>query len=91
MNNPNQAPTTSELLSIIADLKAKLDAKPAGRKTSMKVSDKGCVSVFGGNIRKFGATFYAAEWQTILDNAEELKTFIKANDKLIAERGGMRD
>jgi hypothetical protein len=90
MNNQNNAPSTSDLLAIIADLKAKLDAKPAGRKVSMKVSEKGCVSVFGGNIRKFGATFYAAEWQSILDHADDLRQFIKANDKLIRDAGGMR-
>jgi hypothetical protein len=89
MSNPNQ-PSTSDLLAIIADLKAKLDAKPAERKTSIKVSDKGAISVFGGNLRKFGATFYAAEWETMLAQADTIRQFIKTNDALIRSKGGIR-
>ncbi len=64
---------------------ALLKAAPV-RKTSLKVSEKGAVSLFGGNIRKFGATFYAAEWETILGQADVIRDFIKANAALVSRK-----
>ncbi len=82
----------NDLLKIIADQKAmleamqsKLDHAPV-RKTSLKVSEKGAVSLFGGNIRKFGATFYAAEWETILGQADVIRDFIKTNAALVSRK-----
>lgn len=92
MNDQSKVVTQSDLLAIIAQqksaldaLQAKLDSAPV-RKTSLKVSEKGAISLFGGNIRKFGATFYAAEWETILAQADTIRDFIKTNTALVSRK-----
>lgn len=45
---------------------------------SAKVSEKGAVSVYGVRQR-FPVTFYADEWEMILDAGPKIKAFIKAN------------
>lgn len=48
---------------------------------TFKVSEKGCVSVYGLNTR--GIHLYASQWQRILENAELIQSFIAKNrDKL---------
>lgn len=48
---------------------------------TFKVSEKGCVSVYGLNTR--GIHLYASQWQRILENAELIHSFIAKNrDKL---------
>ncbi len=48
------------------------------REMRLKVSQKGAVSLYG--IRRFPITFYADEWDIILDMADEIRTFIKENE-----------
>lgn len=47
------------------------------RKLSCKVSEKGCVSVYGMNSR--GVHLYASQWLKVLDAAEQIREFIKLN------------
>jgi hypothetical protein len=49
-----------------------------------KVSEKGCVTFGGGRMRRMGATYYATEWQTILDNADMIRKFIEANKAVLS-------
>jgi hypothetical protein len=55
-----------------------LKAKPARGALSLKVSEKGGVSLYG--LRRFPVTFYADEWEKLLGMADELKRFIREND-----------
>lgn len=48
------------------------------RGLSLKVSEKGAVSVYG--LGRFPVTLYKEQWTKLLDMSEELRTFIKAND-----------
>jgi hypothetical protein len=48
------------------------------RGTSIKVSEKGGVSVYG--LGRFPVTLYKEQWQKLLDMAEELRAFIKEHD-----------
>jgi hypothetical protein len=48
------------------------------REVRLKVSEKGGVSLYG--IRRFPVTFYADEWDTILGRADEIRSFIQANE-----------
>ena len=44
---------------------------------SMKVSEKGAVSVYG--LGRFPVTLYQEQWTKLLAMAEEIKTFIEEN------------
>jgi hypothetical protein len=44
---------------------------------SMKVSEKGAVSVYG--LGRFPVTLYQEQWQKLLALSDEIKTFIEEN------------
>jgi hypothetical protein len=49
-----------------------------GRGVSLKVSEKGGVSVYG--LGRFPVTLYKEQWAKLLAMTDELKTFIKEHD-----------
>jgi hypothetical protein len=53
--------------------------KGASAGTSMKVSDKGAVSVYG--MGRFPVTLYKEQWLRLLDMADEIRAFIAANEE----------
>ncbi len=67
-------------------LKAENDSlkKQVHRPITIKVSEKGAVSVYG--INRFPVTLYAQQWQRLLSQAEDIKTFIEENDELLQKR-----
>ena len=52
--------------------------KGAARGVSLKVSEKGGVSVYG--LGRFPVTLYKEQWTKLLDMADDIRSFIKAND-----------
>jgi hypothetical protein len=56
-----------------------------GRPTSLKVSEKGGVSVYG--LGRFPVTLYKEQWAKLLDMADELRAFIKDNDSKLKTKG----
>ena len=64
-------------------LVAKLSAQPQ-RALTMKVSEKGGLSVYG--LGRFPVTLYAQSWERLLDEAEAIRTFIKANEALLSRK-----
>ena len=52
--------------------------KGAARGVSMKVSEKGGLSVYG--MGRFPVTLYKEQWLKLLDLSEEIRTFIAAHD-----------
>lgn len=51
------------------------------RDVSLKVSEKGAVSVYG--LGRFPVTLYQEQWEALLGRADEIRSFIEANrDKL---------
>lgn len=44
---------------------------------SLKVSEKGGVSVYG--MGRFPVTLYVEQWETLLARADEIRAFIEAN------------
>lgn len=64
----------------IARLKAENDMLKAQqqRSVSMKVSEKGGVSVYG--LGRFPVTLYKEQWQTLLAMDEEIRAFIQQHD-----------
>lgn len=70
------------------DLKAELDRlrkenealkKGAAKGVSLKVSEKGGVSVYG--LGRFPITLYKEQWAKLLDMAEEIRAFIVTHEK----------
>ena len=69
------------------DLKAELERLKAeneqlksqrGRSVSLKVSEKGGVSVYG--LGRFPVTLYKEQWGKLLEMAEDIRTFIREHD-----------
>ena len=48
------------------------------RGVSLKVSEKGGVSVYG--LGRFPVTLYKEQWARLLDMADDIRTFMKEND-----------
>ena len=48
------------------------------RGVSLKVSEKGGVSVYG--LGRFPVTLYKEQWARLLDMADDIRVFIKEND-----------
>jgi hypothetical protein len=49
-----------------------------GRAPTLKVSEKGGVSVYG--LGRFPVTLYKEQWTKLLDMADEIRAFIKENE-----------
>jgi hypothetical protein len=63
-------------------LKAQSRAKPGH--LTMKVSEKGAVSVYG--LGRFPVTLYQEQWSKLLDHVEEIREFIKANESQLKKK-----
>jgi hypothetical protein len=70
---PDLSQQNAALEAQITELKAKLAEHNKPRSVWFKVSEKGCLQVGGGRIRKFGMVFYAEEWETVITNVERIK------------------
>jgi hypothetical protein len=76
------------------DLKAELERlreenerlkNRTSRGVSLKVSEKGGVSVYG--LGRFPVTLYKEQWVRLLDMAEDIRAFIKDNDAKLKTKG----
>ena len=75
------------------DLKAELERLKAenarlkgerGRSVSLKVSEKGGVSVYG--LGRFPVTLYREQWEKLLGMADEIRQFIQAHDSELKKK-----
>lgn len=77
-----------------SDMKAELDRlrkenaslKADAPVIRMKVSEKGALSLYGINAR-FPVTLYKGQWLTVLNMADDIKGFIKNNDRQLKNKG----
>jgi hypothetical protein len=58
--------------------------KGAARGISLKVSEKGGVSVYG--LGRFPVTLYKEQWKKLLDMSAEIRSFIEANDSQLKSK-----
>jgi hypothetical protein len=72
------------------DLKAEIERlrsenealkKPARGQMSLKVSEKGGLSVYG--LGRFPVTLYKEQWIRLLAMADEIRNFIRENDSVL--------
>ena len=68
--------TTEQLIARLTSENAALKEK-AKRKVSLKVAEKGGISVYG--MGRFPITNYRSQWLVILDMADQIREFISAN------------
>jgi hypothetical protein len=68
----------AELERLRAENEALKSKKPGRGTLSMKVSEKGALSVYG--MGRFPVTLYKEHWQKLLGIAEDIKKFIDEND-----------
>ena len=58
--------------------------KPVRGQTSLKVSEKGALSVYG--MGKFPVTLYREQWEKLLGMADEIRQFIDENDDRLKKK-----
>jgi len=58
--------------------------KGASKGTSLRVSEKGGVSVYG--LGRFPVTLYKEQWKKLLDMADEIRRFIEDNDSQLKSK-----
>jgi len=82
----NLMATEEELKAEIARLRAENQAlqRPARGQLSMKVSEKGALSVYG--LGRFPVTLYREQWEKLLGMADEIRAFIQANDGALKKK-----
>ncbi len=61
-------------------LREQMEQRKTGQ-LRLKVSEKGGLSVYG--LGRFPVTLYKEQWTRLLDYAEEIKSFLKDNDRLL--------
>jgi len=74
------AMTEEELKAEVERLRAENEAlkSPVRGQLSLKVSEKGAVSVYG--LGRFPVTLYKEQWAKLLSMADEIREFIKENE-----------
>jgi len=75
------------------DLKAEIERlctenealkKPARGQMSLRVSQKGALSVYG--LGRFPVTLYREQWEKLLGMADEIRNFIRENDQALKKK-----
>lgn len=87
MTNATQM-TADQMLAMIAKLQADnaalvAQAAQPARKVTMKVSEKGGLSIYG--LGRFPVSLYRSQWERLLapDTVRDINAFIKANEALL--------
>jgi hypothetical protein len=57
--------------------------RPRGQ-MSLKVSEKGALSVYG--LGRFPVTLYREQWEKLLGMTDEIRSFIEQNDHLLKKK-----
>ena len=79
-------PTEEELQAEIERLRSENEAlkKPARGQMSLKVSEKGALSVYG--LGRFPVTLYREQWEKLLTMADQIRQFIQDNTHLLKKK-----
>ena len=76
-----------DLKAELARLKAENESLKSqrGRSVSLKVSEKGGLSVYG--LGRFPVTLYKEQWTKLLAMADEIRAFLKEHDGELKTKG----
>jgi hypothetical protein len=82
----NTMPSEAELQAELERLRAENEAlkKPSRGQMSLKVSEKGALSVYG--LGRFPVTLYREQWEKLLGMADAIRQFIKENDSSLKKK-----
>jgi hypothetical protein len=75
-----------DLRAEIERLRAENEAlkRPTRGRLSLRVSDKGAVSVYG--LGRFPVTLYKEQWEKLLGMAEDINAFIQKNEHSLKKK-----
>ena len=59
--------------------------KGAAAAISMKVSEKGALSIYG--MGRFPVTLYKEQWLKLVDMSDDIRAFIAANESQLKKKG----
>ena len=78
--------SSEELQAELERLRAENEAlkKPARGQMSLKVSEKGGLSVYG--LGRFPVTLYREQWEKLLAMADQIRQFIHDNTHLLKKK-----
>ena len=78
-------PTDEEMKAELERLRAENEAlkRPRGQ-TSLRVSEKGGLSVYG--LGRFPVTLYREQWEKLLGMTDEIRQFIRDNDQNLKKK-----
>lgn len=74
-----KALSQDELIALIGRMAAQSD-----RKLSLKVTDKGGVSLYG--LGRFPVTLYASQWDKLIGAVDQIKAFVDTNRSLLSTK-----
>jgi len=79
-------PSEEQLQAEIERLRAENEKlkKPSRGQTSLKVSEKGGLSVYG--LGRFPVTLYREQWEKLLGMSDEIRSFIQENDEALKKK-----
>ena len=79
-------PSDEELRAELERLRAENEAlkRPSRGQMSLKVSEKGALSVYG--LGRFPVTLYREQWEKLLGMTDEIRQFIKDNDSSLKKK-----
>lgn len=79
-------PSEEELKAEIERLRKENESlkKPVRGQVSLKVSEKGGLSVYG--LGRFPVTLYREQWEKLLGLADEIREFIVQNDATLKKK-----
>lgn len=66
----------------LAAMVAKYQAANKPKALTLKVSEKGAVSLYG--MGRFPVTLYGSQWDRLIENIDQVKDFIEANRALLS-------
>ena len=77
----------SDLQAELERLRAENESLKSGRTrgaVSLKVSEKGAVSLYG--LGRFPVTLYKEQWERLLGQADQIRAFIAENDSKLKSK-----
>jgi hypothetical protein len=80
------ASEAEELKAEIERLRAENESlkRPARGQISLRVSEKGGLSVYG--LGRFPVTLYREQWEKLLDVGDQIRAFIHDNDQALKKK-----
>jgi hypothetical protein len=74
----------AEIERLRAENEALKTTRPAKGAISIKVSEKGAVSVYG--LGRFPVTLYREQWERLLQSGEDIRKFIAENEERLKKK-----